>query len=30
MAAKMIQAPGPHPWRPSGLRALAGMFGLPE
>lgn len=29
-AAKMLQPAGPHPWRLAELRALAGMFGLPE
>ena len=29
-AAKMITAAAPHPWRKAELRALAGMFGLPE
>jgi nitroreductase len=28
--ARMLTAPAPHPWRKAELRALAGMFGLPE
>ena len=27
---RMLTAPAPHPWRKAELRALAGMFGLPE
>ena len=29
-AAKMLMPQAPHPWRKAELRALAGMFGLPE